>query len=92
VSYRVRVTRRIEHPKSLVRPPARDGSPAGIRRAYFAESGGFIDIPVYTRDRRRALGPVAGPLVVQDAESTVVVPPGWSMTVDAADVITLERS
>jgi N-methylhydantoinase A len=92
VSYRVRVTRRIEHQEFSARPPAQDGSPAGVRQAYFAESGGFIEVPVYTRDRRRALGPVAGPLVVQDAESTVVVPPGWSMTVDAADVITLERS
>ena len=92
VSYRVRVTRRIEHQEPPAGPAAHDGSPVGVRRAYFTESGGFIEVPVYTRERRRALGPAAGPLVVQDAESTVVVPPGWSMTVDAADIITLERS
>jgi N-methylhydantoinase A len=92
VSYRVRVTRRIEHQDITARPAAEDSRPAGTRRAYFAETGGFTDVPVYTRENRRGLGPVAGPLVVQDAESTVVVPPGWSMAVDLADVITLERS
>jgi N-methylhydantoinase A len=52
------------------------------RRAWFAESAGWIDTPVYDR---YALGPgttFAGPAIVEERESTAVIGPGASCRVD----------
>jgi len=54
----------------------------GRRRAYFPEAGGFIDCPVLDR---YALAPgmsVAGPAIVEERESTTVLPPGTTASVD----------
>ncbi len=53
----------------------------GRRRAYFGAGPGAIDIPVLSR-AALAGQTVAGPLVVEEYDSTVLVPPGASATVD----------
>jgi N-methylhydantoinase A len=48
----------------------------GTRKAYFPAAGGFVDTAVFDRYR---LGPgdrIDGPAIVEERESTVVVPPG----------------
>jgi 5-oxoprolinase (ATP-hydrolysing)/N-methylhydantoinase A len=60
------------------------GTPArkGLRAAYFAEGGGWLEVPVYDRE---ALPPGArfeGPAIVEERESTTVVPPGDHLEVD----------
>ena len=55
----------------------------GRRRAYFGDAGGWTDAPVYDR---YALAPgqaIAGPAIVEERESTTVVPPGDDLEVDA---------
>ncbi|MCT9933124.1 hydantoinase/oxoprolinase family protein [Planotetraspora sp. A-T 1434] len=98
VGYRVRVTRLVardaaqaHHVAPAAGATGATGGPARSRPAWFAEAGGFADTPVYTRAARRGLPPLAGPLLVEDAEATVVVPPRWTLTVDATDTITLSR-
>ncbi|MBI4589413.1 MAG: hydantoinase/oxoprolinase family protein [Candidatus Rokubacteria bacterium] len=52
------------------------------RQAYFPERGGYIDCPVYDRYR---LGPgteLTGPAVIEERESTTVLPPGCVARVD----------
>ena len=52
------------------------------RRAYFPETHGYADCPVFDR---YALGPgltLAGPAIVEERESTTVLPPGTLATVD----------
>jgi N-methylhydantoinase A len=52
------------------------------RRAYFPETRGYVDCPVFDR---YALGPglaLAGPAIVEERESTTVLPPGALATVD----------
>ena len=64
------------------RPPAAAGAVKTTRRAWFAESAGWIDTPVYDR---YALGPgatFAGPAIVEERESTAVIGPGASCRVD----------
>jgi len=59
-----------------------DGAVKGARPVYFEEAGGFTPTTVYDRD---ALAPGAsfrGPAVVEQMDSTVVVPPGVRATVD----------
>ena len=58
------------------------GGVKGRRRAYFPETGGWIDCPIYDR-YKLALGlSIAGPAIVEERESTSVLPPGSLATVD----------
>ena len=61
-----------------------DAKPAlkGLRPAYFPEIGGFIDTKVYDRYSMAPGFTLEGPAVVEEKESTAVVPPGWSGQVD----------
>ena len=63
----------------------------GSRKAYWGPSAGFVDTPVYDRDR---LGPnvvLQGP-VLCDAEDTVIVlPPGWRYHTDKFGFGWMER-
>src|SRR5690606_26050483 len=54
--------------------PARKGS----RRAYFGD--GFVDTPVYDRYRLAPGTRVDGPALVEERESTLVLPPGAGCT------------
>jgi N-methylhydantoinase A/oxoprolinase/acetone carboxylase beta subunit len=54
----------------------------GRRRAYFPEAGGWIDAPIYDRYQLAAGMQVAGPAVVEERESTSVLPPGAVAGVD----------
>jgi N-methylhydantoinase A/oxoprolinase/acetone carboxylase beta subunit len=71
---------RIALAKSVARPG--DGGRKGVRRAYFPETRGYTDTPVYDR---YALAPgtaLTGPAIVEERESTTVIPPGVTATVD----------
>jgi N-methylhydantoinase A len=54
----------------------------GRRPVYFPETGGFCDCAVYDRYRFGGGHRFAGPAVVEERESTVVIPPGSSAAVD----------
>ena len=55
----------------------------GRRRAWFPETGGWTDTPVYDRYRLAPGRTLAGPAIVEERESTTVLPPGVEATVDA---------
>lgn len=61
------------------------------RRVYFPEAGGYADVPVHTRDTM-AGAPLPGPAIIEDAESTIVVPPGWTATLAETRAVHLTRS
>ncbi|MCI0548739.1 MAG: hydantoinase/oxoprolinase family protein, partial [Candidatus Rokubacteria bacterium] len=72
-------SRQARRAHATVGPPQLKGS----RTAYFPESGGYVETPVYDR---YALGPgarLAGPAIVEERESTTVVGPAAVVTVDA---------
>ena len=52
------------------------------RRAYFAETGGFADTPVYDRQRLLPGDEVAGPAIFEEPDSTTLCPPGYLARVD----------
>jgi N-methylhydantoinase A len=52
------------------------------RNVYFAESGGLVEAEIYERSRLRSGVEFAGPAVVEQLDSTVVLPPGASAVVD----------
>jgi N-methylhydantoinase A/oxoprolinase/acetone carboxylase beta subunit len=60
----------------------RHGGPKSWRRAWFPERSGWTDCPVYDR---YALAPgtqLTGPAIVEERESTSVLPPGATAAVD----------
>jgi N-methylhydantoinase A len=57
-------------------------APRGRRPAYWAEASGYVDTPVYDR---YALAPdtrIHGPALVEERESTALVPPGSTGRID----------
>lgn len=71
---------RVALPKYEARAGGKAGK--GTRRAYFPESGGFIDCPVHDRYRLDPGTELTGPAVIEERESTTVLPPGCVARVD----------
>ena len=73
----------------LVAEEAEGDAEAGERRANF--DGDWSEVPVY---RRAGMGEgfeVEGPAIVEFAEATCVVRPGWSGAIDSTGTLVLER-
>ncbi len=70
-------------PLSMPSPSGQaETKPIGDRMAWFPEASGFVTTPVH---RRYALLPgthLAGPIIIEENESTTVVPPGDHLDVD----------
>ena len=58
-------------------------APARRRRAWFPQAGGFVDTPVYRRAALVEGDAFDGPALVEERESTVVVPPGARVHCDS---------
>lgn len=55
----------------------------GHRQAWFAEAGGFVATPIHARDRLTTGDIVQGPALITEAETTAVIGPAATVTVDA---------
>jgi N-methylhydantoinase A len=64
----------------------RDGS----RPVYFGRHHGLLDAPV--RSRNDITSVQNGPCIIEEPDTTVVVPPGWSVSRDAYTNLALARS
>ncbi|MEE2996920.1 MAG: hydantoinase/oxoprolinase family protein [Pseudomonadota bacterium] len=60
------------------------------RRAYFGPDHGHIETPVI--DRHDLLGPISGPVIIEEYDSTCIVPPGWNAQLDGQNHILLKRA
>lgn len=75
--------------------PGRGLSDDGIvrertRKAYFGRDHGWLDIRCPTREEIASSGRKAGPLVVEERDCTILVPPGCTVEVDAAANVLIE--
>jgi len=59
------------------------------RRAYFGPKFGWVETPVIGRAKLGAT-PTAGPLLIEEYDSTSVVPPNWAASIDPRQNIVLE--
>ena len=59
-----------------------DAARTGERPVYFGEAGGFLDTAIYDRSALPAGATFDGPAIVEQMDSTVVVPPDWRAEVD----------
>ena len=55
----------------------------GSREAFFAEAGGFVETPLYDRSKLAPGVTFEGPAIVEEVDSTAVIGPGTTVTVDA---------
>jgi N-methylhydantoinase A/oxoprolinase/acetone carboxylase beta subunit len=95
VSYRLRV--RVTVPKYQPVPEALPASPRGIetaikgrRRIHLAQRDSAHAI-LYERDQLEIGAAVTGPAIIEQFDSTTVIPPGWSGCVDAFRNLILRR-
>ena len=56
---------------------------------FFGE--GFVDTPVYARAKLTSGQKIAGPAIIEEDESTLVVPPAFDLSVDAALNLVADR-
>ena len=55
----------------------------GTRQAYFAEASGFVETPLFDRNKLSAGVRFLGPAIVEENDSTAVIGPGTEITLDA---------
>jgi N-methylhydantoinase A len=66
--------------RDIPAPPGTDARKA--RRMLWFRHTGAVDAAIYDRRRMPAGFCVAGPAVIESLESTILVPPGWTATMD----------
>ncbi len=71
------------------RPPGRSDRNV-TRSAYFGSAVGRVETPVLTSRWALSAVPSAGPMVIEEYEGTIVVPPGASATLDGAQNVVID--
>ncbi len=81
----------------IAKPPLRpldaggSAEPKARRPVYFAESGDYVDCPIYDRYALPAEARFGGPAVIEEFDSTTVVHPGFAVRVDDVGNLIIER-
>ncbi|WP_456454367.1 hydantoinase/oxoprolinase family protein [Methanopyrus sp.] len=63
---------------------------SGTREVYFKEEG-YLETPVFDRNTLRAGDIIEGPAVIEQYDSTTLIPPGWEARVHESGAILLRR-
>ncbi|APH71890.1 hydantoinase B/oxoprolinase family protein [Aquibium oceanicum] len=77
---------------SLARPDGAGSVSKGSRPVWFPEEKGFLKTPVYDRYALVAGQGIDGPAIIEEDESTTVVPPGDRVEIDAAGSLVIHLS
>ncbi|MEM2238137.1 MAG: hydantoinase/oxoprolinase family protein [Candidatus Caldarchaeum sp.] len=76
---------------SLPKPRQDGNSPKPAeRKVYFGEE--WLDTPVYSRESLPAGFSLEGPAIVEEYDSTTVVPPGWRLRVDDTGCMVMRKT
>ena len=75
--------------RDIVAPSGTDAVKAK-RQLWFRETG-VIDATIYDRRRMPAGLEVAGPVVIESLESTILVPPGWQAKMNEDGFVLMTR-
>jgi len=87
----IRVFAIVRRMKPSIPPPMRYGnaSPRGYRRAYIG--GSWVNAPIYWRQDLPAGFRIRGPALVDEYDSTTVIPEGWLGVIHDSGSIVIER-
>lgn len=92
VSVRVTAVGRIAKPALRLLLEGATPEPKARRPVYFSESGGYVDTAVYDRYGLPAGATLAGPTIVEEYDSTLVVHPGYEVETDTHGNLLLRRA
>ena len=70
-------TERVTEGEALVGHSHEAGQADGTRPALFALADGYLDAPVLNRRDEVGRDGMAGPLLIDEYDTTIVIPPGW---------------
>ncbi|HEY8289443.1 MAG TPA: hydantoinase/oxoprolinase family protein, partial [Acetobacteraceae bacterium] len=90
VNCRMKAVGLIDRPEPRFAGPA-GPQPANTRRMVHFDDG-WAEAAIIDRDGLAASTALPGPLVVEEMSATTLVPPGWSLTVDASGNLLLEAA
>ncbi len=92
INIRLVATGIVPKPALAAEPRAGD-DPAAARKStrpiYLPERGGFCAVPVYDGDRLRHGNRMAGPAVIETVNTTMILPDGFALAVDAVGTCVL---
>ena len=94
VTFRMEAYGVVEKPQFTANPDSGpDPSAAALapRGVYMPEMNEFVETPVFDRDRLQTGNRVAGPAVIEQMDSTTLVLPGQTATVDAYHNLIIEE-
>jgi N-methylhydantoinase A len=87
VTYRIKALRRIpKHDLAHVAAAQRTGAllPLARRQVFFDSPAGFVDCPIYDRAQMVPGDDLSGPAIIEQMDTTTVIPPDFRARVDAA--------
>jgi N-methylhydantoinase A len=95
VSARVEAVAQLPKPALQEDPLSRQIPPAealiGQRPVFFEEAGRFSPTPIYQRERLLAGNMLSGPALIEQYDTTTLLPPGWMTHVDRFTNLVIER-
>jgi len=71
---------------------ARDDEAEVPARPVYFPGPGYVETPVVRRSTLAQGAELAGPLVVEEMDATIVVPPDWSLSVLAGGILEVTRT
>ncbi|OYX43964.1 MAG: methylhydantoinase [Rhodobacterales bacterium 32-67-9] len=93
VTFRAEATglvRKAELPERPLGGPDATGAITGAREVWYPETGGFTETTLYARDLLAPGMTFAGPAIVEQMDTTTLIPPGVTARVDVLDNLILE--
>ncbi len=61
------------------------------RKVFFSEIDSFVETPIFLRERLKAENVIKGPAIIEQYDSTTVINPGWTASVDEIKDVVLRR-
>lgn len=91
VNVRIRATMEFSKQELEAARPEGSSEPVSHERIWF-ENDGFVETPVYHRDGLAEGVSISGPTLIIQFDTTTLVPPGWTVRVDGAMNMIMERN
>ena len=95
VTFRIKASLPVARPKIKKTTPAQGMPPPssrGRRKVFFEREGGFVDCPIYERAVLMPAHVVSGPAIVEQMDTTTVIPPDFTAHVDEFLNLRLDRN
>lgn len=86
-----RLTARVARPTPHPEAPSEVARLAPSSRQVWFAATGFVDTPIYQRHAIPFDSRIAGPAVIEQMDTTTIVPPGWNVTLDRMANLILRR-